>query len=268
MSDLSDVKAVTTVQRLPRAMLSRRRTGDSLPETLARDISAYIVDRQLPEGTRLPPEREMRESLGIGKGTLREALRLLQNRGVITMRSGRHGGPVVRRPRSHDLGDAMGLVLAFESTTVKDVMNARVALEPVIARLAASRITRRQIAALEKTIVAMRSGAGDHETFLAQNVLFYETIAEASGNPALKVVNDMLKVVIDGSVIGATFPGDIHLKTAGAHEKILEALRARDADGSEQVVREHLETASRYWMRNFRALMNRPVDGGRSNGSG
>ena len=76
------------------AGISLQHRPSSLPENLARDLATYIIDRRLPEGTRLPPEREMRESLRVGKGTLREALRLLQTRGVITMRAGRGGGPV------------------------------------------------------------------------------------------------------------------------------------------------------------------------------
>src|ERR1700728_4543760 len=83
-------------------------------ELIARDLASYIVDQDLPEGTALPPEREMVASFGVGRNTLREALRILETRGVITIRSGPGGGPVVRRPRPSDLGEAMTLILQFE----------------------------------------------------------------------------------------------------------------------------------------------------------
>jgi DNA-binding FadR family transcriptional regulator len=239
--------------------LPRSKRPATLPEYLARDLASYIVDRKLPEGTRLPPEREMRESLRVGKGTLREALRLLQTRGVITMRAGRMGGPVVRRPRSTDLSDALALILAYEATTVMDVMNARVALEPVIVRLAAQRISKRQIAVLQKTIDSMLEHVGEHEVFLEQNVKFFATLAEASGNPALKVVNEMLKVVIDGSVQGALFPESIHRKTAEAHQRICAALSVKDADKAEAEMRDHLSNASRYWNSKFRSIVKKHV---------
>lgn len=241
------------------AGISLQHRPSSLPENLARDLATYIIDRRLPEGTRLPPEREMRESLRVGKGTLREALRLLQTRGVITMRAGRGGGPVVRHPKSRDLSEALGLILAYESTTVMDVMDARVALEPAIVRLAARRVTRRQIAALQATIDAMHEAAGDQEEFLRQNVSFYAILADASGNPALRVVNEMLKIVIDGSVKGATFAEEIHHQTADAHARILKALAEKDEDKAEVAVRDHLTVASRFWKSKFRSLVNRPV---------
>src|SRR5207248_1815276 len=78
--------------------------------------------------------------LGVGRTTLREALRLLETRGVLTIRAGPKGGPVVRRPSAEDFGDALALILQFEGASLSDVIEARNALEPMLARLAAPRI--------------------------------------------------------------------------------------------------------------------------------
>src|ERR1700722_19891212 len=132
---------------LPALGRDRKRTLKT-SELIARDLASYIVDQELPEGTALPPEREMIESFGIGRNTLREALRILETRGVITIRSGPGGGPVVRRPRPSDLGEALTLILQFESATFREGMDGRAWLEPIVAASAARNITKPVTAAL------------------------------------------------------------------------------------------------------------------------
>ena len=126
MPNPSDAKGLSAFQRLLRATMSRRRTGAAFPNDSPATFLPTSLTGSCPKEPGCPRTGDARVARG-GKDTLREALRLLQNRGVITMRAGCHGDPVVPRPRSHDVGDAMGLTLAFESTTVKDAMNARVA---------------------------------------------------------------------------------------------------------------------------------------------
>jgi DNA-binding FadR family transcriptional regulator len=83
-------------------------------EIVARQISQQFIADGLAEGTRLPPEKAMVDRYQVGRGTLREALRLLENRGVLSIKTGRDGGPVVRRPRPSDLGEAINLILRFD----------------------------------------------------------------------------------------------------------------------------------------------------------
>src|SRR5437762_10728735 len=106
-------------------------------EVIARNLATRIAEGGLAPGSRLPVEREMVETLGVGRTTLREALRLLETRGVLTIRPGPRGGPAVRRPRPADLGAALTLILQFEQASLADIMEAREALRPMVARLAA-----------------------------------------------------------------------------------------------------------------------------------
>src|ERR1700761_3404539 len=111
-------------------------------EVIARDLAEYIVDARLPAGARLPREKEMVEQLGVGRTTLREALRILETRGVLTIRSGPGGGPIVRHPEPSDLTGALTLILQFQRATMVEVLDARIWLEPIGARMAASHITK------------------------------------------------------------------------------------------------------------------------------
>src|SRR3984957_6839401 len=119
-------------------------------EVIARDLVQYIVDSRLPAGTRLPREREMIEQLGVGRTTLREALRSLETRGVLTIRSGPGGGPVVRRPEPSDLTESLTLILQFQRATLVEVLDARAWLEPTVARIAASHITKAEVRRLRE----------------------------------------------------------------------------------------------------------------------
>src|SRR3954463_16835351 len=79
-------------------LMERTRRSPKACEVIARDLANYIVDNNLPEGAKLPVEKDMLETLGVGRTTLREALRLLETRGVLVIRAGPKGGPVVRHP--------------------------------------------------------------------------------------------------------------------------------------------------------------------------
>ena len=75
-------------------------------ERVARDLVTHIIDNNLAEGTKLPNEKQLAEVFQVGRTTLREALRLLETHGVIIIRPGPGGGPVVRRPQRTTCGKA------------------------------------------------------------------------------------------------------------------------------------------------------------------
>src|SRR4051794_35691803 len=85
----------------------RRPRSPKTSERVARELVDHIVDNDLQEGTMLPNEKQLVEIFEVGRTTVREALRLLETRGAITIRPGPRGGPVVRRPRPDDLREGL-----------------------------------------------------------------------------------------------------------------------------------------------------------------
>ena len=236
--------------------------GKRIPKTserIARQLVNYIVDHDLVEGTMLPTEKDLVGTLGVGRTTLREALRLLETRGVITIRPGPGGGPVVRRPRPDDLGEGLTLFLQFAGGSLNDVLEAREALEPMIARLAAERITPEQIEVLEQTIEAMRDNTGNHHLFLRENRRFHEVIAEATGSVILRTFNDTLKSIADGAQVGVEYSARRHAAVAQAHQVIVDALRKGDTDAAEKAMLAHIGEAGDYWRRKYADLTSAPV---------
>jgi GntR family transcriptional regulator, transcriptional repressor for pyruvate dehydrogenase complex len=236
-----------------------RRRQPKTSERIARDLASHIVDNQLVPGTMLPPERDMIETLGVGRTTLREALRLLETRGVITIKSGPRGGPVVRRPRPADLSEALTLILEFEQSSLRDVFEARVALEPMLARLAARNILPAQLDTIQETIDSMTGNLANHDLFLDENQRFHSLVAEVAGNTVLCVFTETLKTVADGALIGVRYTLNRRRAVAAAHQRIVDALRAHDEDAAAEMMTQHLDEAGRYWSRKYGDLVADPV---------
>lgn len=224
-------------------------------ELVARYLADQIIERDLAPGTRLPPEDKMVETIGVGRSTLREALRLLETRGVLTIKRGKGGGPVVRRPRPEDLSEALSLILQSEGTSLQEVIIARQALEPTLARLAATSITPDEVQALQSTIDVMRERAGDHPTFLEQNWIFHRGVSKAARNLPLQSFVDSLKSIWDGAFVGARYSPRRHRAVADAHQRIVDALRVGDPDAAAATMNQHLDEAARYWTHKYSSLM-------------
>lgn len=233
-----------------------RRRNPKTSELIARDLAAHIVRNQLEPGTMLPTEREMVETFGVGRTTLREALRLLETRGVITIRSGPRGGPVVRRPRPSDLSEALTLILEFEGATLASVLQAREAIEPTVARLAADLVTPESLAVLQGTVDAMLGDLGNHDRFLEENMKFHNAISDISGNTVLRVFIETLKSIADGSMLGISYSPGRHRAVAEAHQRIIDALTGGDGAAAAEMMRLHLNEAGRYWRRNYGDLLS------------
>ena len=124
----------------------------------------------------------MLEQYGVARGTLREALRFLEIQGVITIKTGPGGGPMVARPESRHLASTIAMMLQLTHTSFRSVLEARAVLEPALARRAAERITDESLKTLHDSLDAMREHIDDVDFFLAENERFHALVAEAAGN--------------------------------------------------------------------------------------
>src|SRR3954454_19262155 len=111
--------------------------GAKIAEYLAQAIVHEIVSRKLAPGTLLPSEAQMIEDYGVGRGSLREALRILEVQGIIALKPGPNGGPVVEETDVRDFGRMSSLFFHLNGATFNQLLEARLALEPLMVRLAA-----------------------------------------------------------------------------------------------------------------------------------
>jgi GntR family transcriptional repressor for pyruvate dehydrogenase complex len=243
---------------LPAMAVEQVEAASKTSVRLARDLANYISDNTIPDGTKLPTEVEMARTFGVGRTTLREALRLLEMRGVITIRVGRGGGPVVRQPQTTDLAEGLALVLQFQQATLADVVDARLLLEPAAARQAAMLVTPDLLAGLRDSVDAMLDQP-DGRTFSRENARFHSLIADTLGNPVISIYIDCLKHVHDGRPFGIQYAPKHITAVSRAHLAIIEALESRDPAASEAAMRKHLEDTKGYWSRKYSDVYTRPL---------
>lgn len=207
-------------------------------EQIVTQIEERIRDGRLARGEKLPTERELAETFGVSRSVVREAIKVLDAMGLVTSRQG--SGLYVRNDPIPVVTRAFTLSVSPDAESVERLFEFRRGLEMDAARLAATRATDDQIAAMASTLDRL-DDTDNWELFSKVDVRFHELIAEASGNPYLKVaiaiVRDMQRDIVSifAEHAGATEEAMAH------HRAVLAAIRNGDTDAAERSMREHIQ---------------------------
>jgi GntR family transcriptional repressor for pyruvate dehydrogenase complex len=180
--------------------------------------------------------------LGVSRLTVREAMRTLEARGLLETRRGRV--PTVAAPSGALVGDFFKSAIRRDPRAALELVEVRMALEAHIAALAAQRATRTALAQSEMALAAMWEAEDDSSAFNEADVRFHESLAAATGNRLLFwIIEAFAEPLHEGRL--KSFAG--HLARGGTtaplirqHEKILDAVKARDAQGAAEAMRRHL----------------------------
>jgi GntR family transcriptional regulator, transcriptional repressor for pyruvate dehydrogenase complex len=226
---------------------------------VAKRIVAQVERLRLGPGDKLPPERVMLEEYGVGRSTLREALRFLELQGVLSLKTGPGGGPIIRRPNSSHLATTLALGLQFADAQYRVIVEARIALEPVMAGLAATRISDEALEELSRCNELMARQPSDLDAFLDANQRFHDLIARASRNALFASILEALLGILDGTTIGIDYPPQSQAAIAAAHGEIYAALRRRDPDGAADAMRRHIAEYLRYAESRYPHVLERRV---------
>ncbi len=213
-----------------------------LYESVVEQIQRLIRTRKLAPGDRLPSERELAATLGIGRPSVREALRALDATGLVEVRSGQ--GAFLRNlsvdPYLATVRESLAFLLDVKEDTLLELWEVRQGLEEQIARLTARRRTRAQLDALRRHTEEMRKRIDRPEAFVRAGVAFHRALCEAAGNAVLRTVWEAIADLIEKSqrkIIGIPGQPDEALRQ---HEKLLEAVEAGDAEMAALAMREHM----------------------------
>ncbi|MDH5148424.1 FadR/GntR family transcriptional regulator [Brevibacterium casei] len=209
---------------------------------------ALVSDRasRLEPGERLGTKSALQVECGVSKGTFNEALRLLQHRGIITLRPGPGGGLFAAEPTPMArLGNSL-LALDADSTTVEDAMRVRDSLEPLLASDAVDHGSLKDVRDLWEHIGQMRAAveAEDANRFLEANWGLHRRIAEITPNQLLRSIYLNLMAIIDDHTLDVLPVADTPLESFIAerlqlHIDIVEAIEARDRDRTAELMRVH-----------------------------
>jgi DNA-binding FadR family transcriptional regulator len=224
------------------------RRSSALPEKIAQDLMQRILRGDYDDASILPSERALQDSYGVSRTVVREALKLLAARGLVTTGSGQ--GAVVGKNLTSPAIDA--LLLAFHRAHVRleDLLNTRLLIEPEVAALAAQHATSLQIRRLHELTQALADLAGSDQPAQAAsrsydlNAQFHTVLAQASQNPVLEILMALLVGIIwrQLNTVDLGQPPEQHARTAGLHEAIVHAVAARDPVAARRAMLDHLET--------------------------
>lgn len=227
-------------------------------EIVADHIRARIIRGELQEGDFLPPEGQLMGSLSISRPTLREAFRVLEAEQLISIVRGSRSGARVHRPTVDNVSRHAGYVLQSQDTTVKDIYEARLAIEPFVVRRLAERRGSQAAARLrdEVQILTDLVEGQRYTDFMIGLARFHRVLVELSGNRTLLFVTRMLQDVLERyqvhfiQVHRLSVDEQRRVGLAGirSFNKLIDLIEAGDQDRAEAHWRLHLTNANTAWV--------------------
>lgn len=239
-------------------LVGRQVRAPKTAELIAAQLRGQIVRGSLKAGDTLPSEQGLMQQFGVSRPTLREAFRILESESLILVRRGSRGGVQVTAP---DLGVAaryIGLILQMANTTLADVYETRMVLEPAAVRMLAQRHTKKDIADLNRCVteldVLVSGGVenADLGEWSAASFRFHALLMERSRNTTLATFSGVLHEIVASHMAAAVNrsvdPGAIvsqFTKTIGNYRKLIDLIEQSNAEEAEEFWRRHMSSSAR-----------------------
>lgn len=231
MATFADLSAGLTFKTVKRDRTSRQ---------IVAQLESAILRGQYRLGDRLPTERELAEQFGTSRSSVREALRSLEQIGLVVVRQGAGGGAFVSTPSAGLLSQTLHRLARLGEFDSTQLYAARRVLEPGIAAEAATRAAPEQIAELEATLAEVRALVESGADTAPASRHFHVQLAEATGNALLVLLNAALMDLaarLDQAIPHQPRPA--HL-VVDEHQALVAALKSRDPEKARELAHEHL----------------------------
>lgn len=210
-----------------------------LYEEVAQEIVNHIREEGLLPGSKLPSERELAYQLGVSRNCLREALRVLEQGGVVSVRPGQ-GIFVTGAEFNAAFEGLIDLEPDAEVATLLELIEVRELVEVQAVRLATARASDAELHDLQKVVDATRDLVASGELAIAEDIEFHSKLVKAAHNHVLsRMYQAVADLLVEVRKAGLSFPEEA-ARVAQQHQAILDGLRSRDAEGAAQAVVAHL----------------------------
>ena len=228
-----------------------------LAEVVASVLRERILDGQLGDGALLPKQDELLDEFRISRPSLREALRILENEGLLTVRRGNVGGSVVELPTAESSAYMFGLVLQSRRGTVSELAESIQLIEPITASLCAARPDREKtvLPQLRANVAACEDAISDATQFTRIARKFHETLVEACGNQTLILMVGALESLwseqerqwAQRAQDRGRYPGERYRREViSAHKALISAIANGQAEKAASLAKRHLEESQHY----------------------
>lgn len=208
----------------------------TLAERAAGDLISLIREKHYVPGDRLPTEAELSKLLGVGRNTVREAIRILGSRNIITVRQ---GSGTFLSEKQGVADDPFGFSLVENRRKLtRDLIQVRLILEPPIAALAAQNATEEEVESLREILLEIEGLIEKREDYAQKDVAFHEQIANCSHN---SVMSNLVPVIGNGvAVFAREVQRTEYKQTLISHRAIYEAIRDGRSVDAQQAMYFHL----------------------------
>ena len=202
---------------------------------VARSVGIDIIGGRYGEGARIPGDAELMATFGVSRTVLRESVKTLVAKGLLTTKAG--VGTVVRGRSAWNMFDvdvlAWHLDVGIDRRFLSDLAEIRLAVEPQAAALAANRRTDADIAELHRSMDMMRNEAPDSTAFADGDLALHIAVANASGNPFMRSIGAVIEAALRASFLrSAPVEPEDHATVLLWHQRIVDAIVDQDADAA------------------------------------
>lgn len=215
-----------------------------ISELIARQIKSSILNGKMKPGDRLPPERELVDHFQASRISVREALKSLETSGLLRIKPG--SGVFVAEANSKPMSESLSSILRIQRTSINELTEARIILEPNIASLASERMTSEDLLKLEQNIQETSKAIKSNSPSLTstQNIEFHSLMAESTHNTVISLTMKTLLDVVKEMTIEITdnLPKrkEISSHAIDYHKKILKAFQQKDSQKVYELMLKHI----------------------------
>jgi GntR family transcriptional regulator, transcriptional repressor for pyruvate dehydrogenase complex len=226
---------------LPDLGPAARPAPEPISSEVTRRLLDYLISGQVHPGERLPSERQLAETLGVGRSHVRQAIKSLSVLGLIDARQG--DGTYLKRTDSPLLPLAIEWGLLLGTKRSQDLVEARSELEILLAGLAAEQRDDAALAEMRRNADIMRSTT-DNDAFVAADVAFHLEIARATGIESLFQIMRSIRSLLEVWIHRVAYAPGTRPATWAEHAAVFEAIEARDAAAARRAMTEHMNAAA------------------------
>lgn len=203
-------------------------------------IERAIFEGAIKSGDRLESERELAERFGVSRITVRDALRVLEARGLVHVKVGASGGAFVTETNADQVAESISTMILLRKMTLSGVAEARTVVETATCELAAERADAEAVLNIERSVEKGRSVVREQAPHTEASMDFHVAVADASGNELLKATVAAYRDLLIQTLHDMRDVRSARA-TQKAHEEILDAIRSRDPEAARSLMLAHLQ---------------------------
>ena len=216
---------------------------DRISQVIVDQIKEAVFQKKLNPGDKLPSERQLIDQFKTSRVTIREALRTLEQFGILEIRRGMEGGAFIRDPNTKFINNFLQDMFSMGKIKISNFTEARMAIEPFSVKLAAERITEDSLKKVKQNIQEATEclNKGNKNDARLLDLEFHRLIANASQNPVIFFMIDSIMDIMENNISSIPIAAKTVERTNQYHEEIFAAVEGRDIRKAQNLMLKHIQ---------------------------